>query len=66
MVGRKGFRGPGFEGPRVADGYKQIAASQPSSILASQHNKSFSGLDCRLLGALRSRLSTTLQPLLAF
>ncbi len=37
LVGRKGSRGRGFKGPRVAESDKQAVASQPSSILASQH-----------------------------
>jgi len=35
---RKGSRGPGFEGPRVAESDKQTAASQPPGILAPQYN----------------------------
>jgi|GEM_PF-6844376 len=34
----KGSRGPGFEGPRVAESYEQTAASQPPGFLASQQN----------------------------
>jgi len=37
IVGRKGSRIQGFEGPRVAESHQLTAESQPSSIPAPQH-----------------------------